>query len=342
MIWYTLGIIICAVAGFFLANYIANNRYDGEHLVCPLGHSCDAVINGRFSTFFGIHVDKLGRFYYAIVAIFYIVSLFANFSQQLMGYALVATAISFAFSMYLTLTQLVVLKKWCSLCLGSASLSFLIMILAFLSFESAFADFIYSYRDLLEWIYLLSVLVGVVVTTWYMFTFIKFLRDFKISRREERRLLMFSHTAWVAIIFTLLSGLTLALTDTYNDIVGGASFIVMAVIVVILVVYEVVANMIITPRLIDVHFGDHPEFDDHEHSYQRKIAISFAAVGVVSWYMLLLLSTVSFYPYSSAALLIAYAIIVIVAVLIAGLVENILYRKSLRRREQEQQEQNIS
>lgn len=336
MIWYTIGIIISGIGGFLLANYIARNKFDSEHLVCPLGQSCDQVINGRFSHFFGVPVEKMGRLYYVAVVAFYVISLFADFSQTVMGYALLITGISFAFSMYLTMTQLFVLKKWCTLCLGSAALSFMILVLAFLGFESSFADFIYSYRDLLHWIYVVAVLVGVVVTTIHMTTFMKFLRDFQISRQEERRLRMFSHTAWVAIIAVVLSGIGLVLTDVYNDIVGGEVFIVMVAIVGILIIYEVVVNMIVAPRLIDLHFNEDSKMDDHEYSYQRKLAFAFSAIGVVSWYMLLLFSTVSFYPYTSATMFIIYAVLLVIFVVIALIAEHMMYKKYMMTSSQQQ------
>lgn len=328
MIWYTLGIIISGIGGFLLANYIAKNKLDSEHLVCPLGQSCDQVINGRFSHFLGMPVEKMGRFYYLAIIIFYLISIFAGFSQTVMGIALLVTGVSFAFSMYLTLTQLLVLKKWCTLCLGSAAISFMILVLAFLGFDASFADFIYSYHDLLRGIYLVAILVGIMATTLHTSTFLKFLRDFEISREEERRLRMFSNTAWVAIIAVLLSGIGLVLGDMYNEIMGGERFIVLAVILGILVVYEVVVNMLVGPRLIQVHFAEGDEMDDHEHDYQRKLAFGFSALGVVSWYMLLLFSVISFYPYSSTTLLLIYVIVLIIFLSLSLWAERIIAKQA--------------
>lgn len=327
---YTIGIIISGIAGFLLARYISKTKMKPEtHLVCPLGHSCERVVSGRFSRFLGMPVEKMGMVYYSAVALFYILTLFVPIPQNIILYVLLATGASFAFSAYLMITQLLVLKTWCTLCLGSAALSFMILVLSFLGFTESFVEFIFGYRDLLRWLYVGSLIIGTVVTSLHLRSFIKFLKDFTISKRESSRLIMFSQTAWFAIGLALLSGIGLVLTDQYNEITGSSKFIVMVVITGILVIYEVVVNMFVAPDLIDIHFGDKPALDDHEHSYKRKIAFAFSGVGVASWYMLLLLGTFSLWKYSSGFLFIMYLVLVLVAAVLSILAENIFYKKSI-------------
>jgi uncharacterized membrane protein len=327
---YTIGIIISSIAGFLLARYIKTTKQTSEHLVCPLGHDCQSVVSGRFSRFLGIPVEKIGMAYYSIVSLFYILVIFLSLPEQVIFYGLLITGASFAFSLYLTLTQLLVLKKWCTLCLGSAALSFMIVVLSFLGFKASFVEFMFGYRDLLSWLYVGGVLLGAFVTTMHLRTFMKFLKDFAISKRESARLAMFSHTAWVAIGISLLAGIGLVLTDQYNEITGGSRFMIMAVITGILVVYEIVVNMYVGPHLVDIHFGDKPELDDHEHSYKRKLAFAFTAVGTVSWYVLLLLSVIPFYDMTSGGILLMYIIFVLIAVILSILAETIFYRKSVK------------
>ncbi len=331
MIWLTIGIIISAIGGLLLSLYIKQYKHSEDHMVCPLGGDCAELTSGRFSRFLGVSVENFGALYYGLIILVYIASLFRSLPEVVLLGGLLVSGIAFAFSMYLTIIQLFVVKKWCTLCLGSAAISFLIVVLTFMGFEAIFVEFAYTSRDLLRWIYIAGVILGTVATTLHARVFINFLKDFSISKPEERRLEMFSHTAWVALGFSFLAGLGLVLTDRYHEYVDANSFIVMLIIMGILIVYEIVVNMFIGPKLINIHFGNHPELDDHEHSMQRKIVFGFVGVGIVSWYSLLVLSVFDLFSYSSGQLFIAYGILVILAVAVTMLTEVMIYKKSLHR-----------
>ena len=338
MIWLTLGIIISAIGGVLLTRYIGNNKFSEEHMVCPIGNDCHSVVNSRFSKFFGISVEKIGMAYYGIIIFLYLATIFREVPQEVILAGLLLSGIGFAFSMYLTIIQIFVIKKWCTLCLGSGAISFVIVILAFLGFESSFVEFAYTHRDLLKWIYTLGVVVGTFVTTLHARIFINFLKDFVISAKEEKRLEMFSHTAWVAIGLSFLSGLGLVLTDRWEEYTDSNAFIVMVVIVGILIVYEVIVNMIVSPKLVGLHFGKEPEMEHHTHSLYRKVAFAMLGTGVVSWYSLLLLSVFNWFNYSSGELFVGYIVLIIIAVAITMLVELMIQRKQERLAHQPEQQ----
>jgi len=328
MIALTIGIIISAIGGLLLSLYVKKEKHHADDMAWPIGKNCGALMNGRFSKFLGIPLENIGIIYYTSAVFFYLATLFRDISPELMWVSLLVTGSAFGFSLYLTIIQLFVIKKWCTICLGSGAITFLIMVMSFMAFDANFVEFAYSYRDLFKWVYILSVLVGTLVTTTHARTFVRFLRDFKISRKEERRLFMLSHTAWVALGFVVLCGIALLLTDTWREITGGSRFIVISIVTGVLVVYEVVLNMTVAPHLIDIHFGDKPELDDYEHDIKRKIAIGFMTTGVVSWYVLLALSTFNWFGTPSALLLLCYIALIIFGLFIALRTERILYIKS--------------
>jgi uncharacterized membrane protein len=331
MIWLTLGIIISAIGGLLLTRYIDENKNSEDHMVCPIGGKCHSVVNGRFSKFFGISVEKIGTFYYGIIIVLYLSSIFRDLPSTVLLIGLLLSGIGFAFSMYLTLIQVFVLKKWCTLCLGSAAISFMIVVLAFLGFESIFVEFAYTYRDLLKWIYSIAIVGGTLMTTLHARIFIRFLKDFHISEKEEKRLEMFSHSAWVAIGLTSLSGLGLVLTDRWREFTDSNAFIVMIVIVGVLVVYEIVMNMIVSPKLVELHFDDSAEIEYEDHTMLRKTAFAMIGLGTVSWYSLLLLSGFNWFAYSSSQLFVGYVILIILAVGFTMFVEVMIQRKAERR-----------
>lgn len=329
MIWITLGIIISSLGGLFLTRYIARHKYSEDHMTCPLGQKCEPLVTGRFSKFLGIPVEYLGTLYFSIFIFLYTVSLFKELPDQLLLAGILLSGVAFAFSMYLTMIQIIVLKKWCTICLAASAISFVIIVLVFMGYEYSFAEFAYTYRDLLKWIYMSGVIIGTIVTTFHAKTFIRFLRDFHITRREEARLEMFSHIAWVAIGLSFLSGLGLVLTDRWREFTDSSSFMVMVLITGILIVYEIIVNMVISPKLVGMHFGDEPELDDHKHSLYRKTAFAFIGVGVVSWYSLFLLSVFDWFEYTNGQLFMGYVILVVLAVSLTMLIEVMIYRKSL-------------
>jgi len=334
----TLGIIISAIGGLLLARYIASQKHTG-HLFCPDGEKCAVATTGRFSKFLGIRLETLGTFYYLFVIAIYLMILIREVPSWVIIGGLLLTGIGLAFSIYLTIVQVFGVKKWCTLCLGSMAISLLIFALAFLGFKAEFIEFAYNYRDLLKWLYMAGVIIGTLFTTLHAYVFVNFLNDFDITRKEERRLEMFSHSSWVALGISFLTGLGILLTDYNFEYSQANQTIIMIVIVAMLVVYEVIVNMIIGPKLIDMHFGDHPELDDHEHMMQRKISFAFVATGVVSWYSLLLLSVFNWFNYSSGQILIGYVALLIIGVLVTSLVEVVMYRKSLHFREDEYEEE---
>jgi uncharacterized membrane protein len=338
MLSLTLGIIISAIGGLLLTRYIASQKHT-SHIVCPNGGNCSESTNGRFSKFLGIPLENLGTFYYLLIAMTYLVVLIREVPSWVVIVGLLLTGIGFAFSMYLTIVQVFGVKKWCTLCLGSMAISLLIFALAFLGFKGEFVEFAYTYRDLLKWLYMAGVIIGSLFTTLHASVFVNFLNDFDITRKEERRLEMFSHSAWVALGLSFLTGLGILLTDYNFEYSQANQTIVMIVVVGMLIVYEVIVNMIVGPKLIDMHFGDHPELDDHDHMMQRKISFAFVAVGVVSWYSLLLLSVFNWFSYSSGQILIGYVALLIIGVLITSLVEVVMYRKSLHIIEEDYQEE---
>jgi uncharacterized membrane protein len=327
---YTIITILLGMIGFWIAEKIILMKKKPEPITCPIGYSCDEVIRGKYSHFFGIPTVNVGRLFYLGISAFFLAGLVIELPRTLTFTVLLIAGLALLCSVYLVLVQLVVIKKWCSWCLFSALINLLIFISVFVGFSSLFVDFLFDYRHLLSWVFTGATLVGTLVTTLHGIIFIKFLKDFEISKKEYGRLQMYSQTAWVAIAFTFLSGLGLVLSDTYREITGNSEFLVMGIIIGILVVYELVHNMIVAPRLIDIHFGDHPELDDEEHGFQRKMAFSSVAVGVVSWYLLMIFSNLSWHEYEPMFLVWLYAGIVLLAVALSLTFERVIYSKSVK------------
>lgn len=326
---YTIITLVLGISGFLIAEKIILMKKKPEPITCPIGYDCDEVIRGKYSTFFGIPTVEIGRIFYLLVSAFFLVHMVLPMPQVVTFIILLITGFALLTSCYLTFVQLLLIKKWCSWCLFSSLINLLLFVVIFIGYSQSFVEFLFGYRHLLEWLFVASTLVGTLATTLHASRFIIFLKDFKITKREYQRLIMYSQTAWVSIALTFLSAAGLILTDVYRDIIGNSEFMVMGIVVGILIVYEFIQNMVVAPQLIDIHFGDKPKLDDVEHNYQRKIAFSFVMVGVVSWYMLLLFSNFSWHEYEPLFLLWIYTGVIIASVALALVFERVIYKKSL-------------
>ena len=326
---YTIGIILFALAGVFVSGYIAKvkNTY-GKESHRYFEKNCNLVTYSHFSHFLGIQNEIIRLFIYVIIALFYIASLIFPIPSSVVFYALIVASVMFIFDLRLLFIQLIVLKRWCTLCLWSSSFSFMILVMSFLGFQASFGNYLFELHDILKWIFFFGIVVGIISSSLHAKSFIRFLRDFQISKDESKRLTMFSHIGWTAITILSLSGLSLILTDKYHDIIGSSDFIVILFVMGIIIIYEIVVNLYIAPKLIDIHFGDHQGVEEHHHMMLRKTSFTFVAIGVMSWYVLLVLSVFSFYQYTALALLLAYSVLLIIVVLVALYMEHLFYKMS--------------
>ncbi len=129
-------IIALALGGLCLSIYIYRTKLAEKPLVCPLDGSCDFVVHSGYSIVFGIPVEILGIFYYSSITILYIATLFAppDFYRLIVLVEVTLSALGFLMSIYFTWLQLGVIKRWCTLCIGSAFICATIFILSVYEF----------------------------------------------------------------------------------------------------------------------------------------------------------------------------------------------------------------
>jgi len=123
-------IIIASLIGLAIAGYIHRKKVAGEKLVCPIGTDCQEVIYSPYSKFLEMPVENLGVFYYLIIALSYTLFLFfPSWNADNLSFATLSlTTVAFLFSIYLLFVQIIILRKWCSWCLGSAILCTIIFV----------------------------------------------------------------------------------------------------------------------------------------------------------------------------------------------------------------------
>ena len=123
-------LIIASLIGLAIAGYIHGKKAAGEKLVCPIDTDCQTVIYSPYSKFLGIPVENLGVFYYFLISLSYTFFLFfPSLNADTLSFATLSiTTVAFIFSLYLLFVQIIVLRRWCTWCLGSAILCTIIFV----------------------------------------------------------------------------------------------------------------------------------------------------------------------------------------------------------------------
>lgn len=131
-------VVLLSLFGFFVAFYIFIKKHKNKKLMCPRKGSCDEVVRSKYSTLFGINLEKIGLFYYGSVFLLYSFLLYSSLISYKIGYFhyvesvyLILSFFAFVFSIFLIGIQFFVIKKWCTWCLSSSLVSFLIFLVIF-------------------------------------------------------------------------------------------------------------------------------------------------------------------------------------------------------------------
>src|SRR3989344_7244119 len=181
---YNILIILSALGGFLIALYIYHKkRASDNHLVCPIGSNCDAVVHSSYSKFFEIPVELLGLLYYATIVISYgiIISTPLTAPPIFVFSVFVVSLLAFLFSLYLTFIQIFNLKQLCTWCLISAGLTTIIFFSTIATSSLDFVELLTEYRPTITMLHLLGLALGLGGATISDIFFFRFLKDYRIS-----------------------------------------------------------------------------------------------------------------------------------------------------------------
>lgn len=187
-------------------------------------------------------------------------------------------------------------------------------------------EFFAQHKELFTVLHLVAVAVGVGGATITDVFFFRFLRNLRISNDESKILRVLSGIIWVAIIFVILSGIALYVSDPvrYN---GTSKFLAKMIIICVILANGLLLNLYISPRLFEIKF----EKETRQKLRRfRKIAFASGAISLTSWYAALVLGSLRKIPLTLTTILSIYLAFVIGAILFSQLTE---YRYAKRARE---------
>lgn len=113
--------LILAFFGFLDSAYLTLEHYKNAIPPCTL-HGCETVLTSSFSMLGPIPLALLGALFYLAVMVLCLLILIEGLDKLLKFFHLTVT-IGFAFSVYLFLLQLLIIKSFCQYCLLSEVIS---------------------------------------------------------------------------------------------------------------------------------------------------------------------------------------------------------------------------
>ena len=268
-------------SGFCLAAYIHHKKHHRQRMVCPIGSDCDVVIHSQYSKFLGVQVETLGMFYYGLVTLsYFIFTFFPKFATDTNTLAtLIVTSAAFLFSLYLIFIQAFVLRQWCTWCLISATICVTIFLTALSGLKVAVVPLLATLDPFLLGLNAFAIAVGVGTVTIAEIFFMKFLKDHRISEGESEILHTISQVLWMVLAIIILSQI-----GEYLTIVSSPARSVMKnLILAVIILNGAFLNLIVTPRLIRVSFGESHLHAPGELRRLRKLAFALSGVSLASW-----------------------------------------------------------
>lgn len=122
-------ILIVALIGFADAIYLTIEHYQGAIPPCSVVSGCEKVLTSAYSIVAGIPVSLLGSLYYLIISIGLFTYLDTK-KSDILKWTLSLTVFGLFMSLWFIFVQAVLLHAWCLYCLGSATSSIILFILA--------------------------------------------------------------------------------------------------------------------------------------------------------------------------------------------------------------------
>ncbi|MEZ4103013.1 MAG: vitamin K epoxide reductase family protein [Candidatus Paceibacterota bacterium] len=327
-VFFDLGPLVFGLCGFFLALYVYTKKQKQENLVCPMNGSCDEVVNSRYSKFFGIRVELLGMLYYAFIVLVYSF-IFLNSASISAVFKFFVTGITvgaFLFSMYLVIIQAFVLRKWCTWCLFSAGFTTFIFVTAIFGADFSLTNLLAEYKGIIVFFHAFAAAIGVGAATITDIFFFKYLKDYKISESEHKTMETLSSVIWVALGVLVLTGIGLFIPQ--SEILSHSSkFLTKALAVLVLILNGVMLNLSISPRMMEITFGDDFSHQKGELHFMRKLAFALGAISITSWYTIFILGSIRSIPVSTGTGVFAYILLLFVAIIGSQVFDRLMIRK---------------
>lgn len=188
---------------------------------------------------------------------------------------------------------------------------------------SIMIDFFLNYKPIIIILHALAAAGGLGAVLITDTLFFQFLKDFKISTKEDETMRTISRVVWVVILFLFLTGLALFLSEPIGYL-AKSKFIVKLVIFGMIILNGLLLNNVITPVLRCIPFGPSSVPLKPRIKFLRALAFASGAISMVSWISVFLLGSIRSIPVGVGTGLVIYGGLILVAIIGSQIYAHIL------------------
>lgn len=185
-------------------------------------------------------------------------------------------------------------------------------------------SFLQDHRLIVLALHVLSMAIGLGGATVSDILFFRFLKDYRVSKKEEEVLHVLKDVVLGAIVLIVISGVALYLTDipTYS---ASPMFRIKMTVTAVVVLNGTALHLFIAPYLIHLNMREHGRMGRN----WSRFAFALGAVSVCSWYSAFLIAMLkSALPFTYGTMLTAYIILLCTGILGSQVVEHVLTNRA--------------
>lgn len=179
-------------------------------------------------------------------------------------------------------------------------------------------EFFKEYKTISVIVHVLSVIVGMGTALVSDILFNLYIKDKKIQAHENRTLGTLSKIVWISLIFIVLSGLALFISDPikYSQ---SVKFLVKMTVVGVIIVNGYMFWRTIHPALRKINFTDTNMH--HKYVKLRKASFAMGAISLASWLSAFVLGMLGHIPLSYLEAIVGYVAICFGGILFSQIME---------------------
>ena len=167
-------------------------------------------------------------------------------------------------------------------------------------------------------LHVLAVVVGMGSALVSDIFFNIFIKDKKIQKYENKILNRLSAIVWISLLFILLTGLMLFLSDPLGYSMS-VKFLIKMTIVGLIAINGYLFMRIVHPALHKMDFSDNNIH--HRYVRLRKVSFALGAISLVSWLSAFILGVLGDIPFSYTESITGYLTICFAGILISQIME---------------------
>jgi uncharacterized membrane protein len=170
-------------------------------------------------------------------------------------------------------------------------------------------------------IHVLSVIIGMGSALISDFFFNFYSKDKVLNKIEVKSLKLLSHTVWVSLVFIILSGVGLFLSNPEKYIHSDKFISKMCIMVILLI------NGLFLSKFISPHLGDRGLLKFKNKRTIRQIAFICGSISVVSWTIVCVLGVLKSIPIHFSEFVMYYFVIILLSASVSLVVEKMAFSR---------------